>query len=72
MPQPMSRGPLRWIDRSGTGLLSPALLVLLAVFVAPLLFLLPTSLHPYFPGTGIGHGLDLQQLRRRSSATGFT
>ena len=44
----------RWLDRSGLGLLSPALLVLLAVFVAPLLFLVPTSLHPYVPGQGIG------------------
>ena len=50
----MKQGMLRWIDRSGLGLLSPALLVLLAVFVAPLLFLVPTSLHPYVPGTGIG------------------
>ncbi|MEJ8573611.1 ABC transporter permease [Microbaculum marinum] len=48
------RGPIRWLDRSGLGLLSPALLVLLAVFVAPLLFLVPTSLHPYVPGQGIG------------------
>lgn len=46
--------PLRWLDRSGFGLLSPALLVLLAIFVAPLLLLLPTSFHPYVPGTGIG------------------
>jgi putative spermidine/putrescine transport system permease protein len=50
----MRQGILRWIDRSGLGLLSPALLVLVAVFVAPLLFLVPTSLHPYVPGTGIG------------------
>jgi putative spermidine/putrescine transport system permease protein len=50
----MRQGIPRWIDRSGLGLLSPSLLVLLAVFVAPLLVLLPTSLHPYVPGTGIG------------------
>lgn len=56
----MSRGIVRWIDRSGLGLLSPALLVLLAVFVAPLLFLVPTSLHPYVPGTGIGDAWTLR------------
>jgi putative spermidine/putrescine transport system permease protein len=49
----MSGSAMRWLDRSGVGLLSPALLVLLAVFVAPLLFLVPTSLHPYVPGQGI-------------------
>ena len=49
----MRRGLIRWLDRSGLGLLSPAVLVLLGVFVAPLLFLVPTSLHPYVPGTGI-------------------
>lgn len=50
----MKRGALNWLDRSGIGLLSPALLVLLGVFAAPLLFLVPTSLHPYVPGKGIG------------------
>ncbi len=50
----MRRGLAGWLDRSGLGLMSPALLVLLAVFFAPLLLLLPTSLHPYIPGTGIG------------------
>lgn len=44
----------RWLDRSGLGLMSPALLVLLGVFVAPLLVLLPTSFRPYVPGQGIG------------------
>ncbi|SMF32152.1 putative spermidine/putrescine transport system permease protein [Tistlia consotensis] len=44
----------RWLDRSGFGLLSAPLLVLLCVFVAPLLVLLPTSFHPYQPGRGIG------------------
>ena len=43
-----------WLNRSGSGLLSPALVLLIVVFVAPLLLLLPTSLHPYIPGTGIG------------------
>ncbi len=54
------RGLLRWIDRSGLGLLSPALLILLAVFVAPLVLLLPTSLHPYVPGTGIDSAWTLR------------
>jgi len=44
----------RWLNRSGFGLLSPALLLLIAVFAAPLLVLLPVSLHPYVPGRGIG------------------
>ena len=42
------------LNRSGAALLSPALLVLLLVFFAPLALLVPTSLHPYIPGTGIG------------------
>lgn len=50
----MKRGVISWLDRTGLGLLSPSVLVLLAVFVAPLLFLVPTSLHPYVPGEGIG------------------
>jgi len=50
----MKRGLVSWLDRTGLGLLSPAVLVLLAIFVAPLLFLVPTSLHPYIPGEGIG------------------
>ena len=49
-----------WLDRSGYGLLSPALLMLLAVFCAPLILLLPTSLHPYVPGTGIGSAWTLE------------
>lgn len=50
----MKRGLIAWFDRTGFGLLSPSMLMLLAVFVAPLLFLVPTSLHPYVPGKGIG------------------
>lgn len=50
----------RWLQRSGIGLLSPALLVLLGVFVAPLLVLLPTSFHPYIPGQGIGDAWTLE------------
>lgn len=34
--------------------MSPALILLLGVFAAPLLLLVPTSLHPYIPGEGIG------------------
>ena len=44
-----------WLDRSGIGLLSPALVILLLIFFAPLALLIPTSLHPYIPGTGIGN-----------------
>ncbi len=50
----MKQGWLRFVERSGLGLLSPALIVLLLAFVAPLLLMLPTSLHPYVPGRGIG------------------
>ena len=50
----------RWIERSGVGLMTPSLLVLLGVFVAPLLLLVPTSLHPYVPGKGIGTGWTLE------------
>lgn len=50
----MKLGLFSWLDRTGFGLLSPAAMVLLAIFVAPLLFLVPTSLHPYVPGEGIG------------------
>ena len=39
---------------TGTLLTSPLLLVLLLAFVAPVLLMLPLSLHPYVPGTGIG------------------
>ena len=45
---------LRALDRSGGGLLSPSLLTLVLVFAAPLALLVPVSLHPYIPGTGIG------------------
>jgi putative spermidine/putrescine transport system permease protein len=50
----MKRGLSYWLDKSGLGLLSPALVVLLLMFVVPLLILLPTSFHPYVPGKGIG------------------
>lgn len=35
-------------------LLGPALLLLLIVFIMPLGLMVPTSLHPYLPGQGIG------------------
>ena len=38
---------------AGVALLSPLLLVLLLVFVAPVLLMLPLSLHEYVPGKGI-------------------
>ena len=34
---------MRWLDRSGFGLLSPSLMLLLAAFLAPLAFLVPVS-----------------------------
>lgn len=50
----------RFLDRSGLGLLSPITLLLLAVFVAPVLVMFPTSLRPYVPGHGIGDGWTLE------------
>lgn len=38
----------------GLDLLSPALLLLLLAFLAPIVTLLPTSFHPYIPGVGVG------------------
>lgn len=52
-----SRSKLR---SSGLVLLAPALLVLVGVFVAPLVLLMPTSLHPYVPGRGIGDEWTLE------------
>ena len=50
----------RWVKRSGLVLLIPAITLLAGVFVAPLLLLLPTSFHPYIPGTGIGETWTLK------------
>lgn len=36
------------------GLAAPLVILLAGIFVAPLLFMLPTSFHPYIPGRGIG------------------
>ena len=47
---------MRWLDRSGFGLLSPSLMLLLGAFLAPLAFLVPVSFRPYVPGHGIGEG----------------
>ncbi|MDM0007256.1 ABC transporter permease [Variovorax sp. J22G73] len=44
---------------TGTLLASPLLLVLLLAFVAPVLLMVPLSLHPYEPGTGISAGWTL-------------
>lgn len=52
-------GLRRWLNHSGLGLLSPLLILLLAVFVAPVLLMFPTSLRPYTPGVGIGDGWTL-------------
>ena len=58
-------GKLRhWLDRSGMGLLSPLVLLLLFVFIAPVLVMFPTSLRPYTPGIGIGKGWTLDQYAK--------
>lgn len=56
----MSRGLVKWFDRSGLGLLSPPLLLLLVVFLLPLFVMVPTSLRPYIPGKGIGEGFTAE------------
>ncbi|SET70251.1 ABC transporter permease [Variovorax sp. OV084] len=45
---------------TGTLLASPLLLLLLLAFVAPVLLMVPLSLHPYVPGTGIAAGWTLE------------
>ena len=56
-----SKGSLvKRLDRSGLGLLSPPLLLLLLVFLLPLLAMLPTSFQPYIPGKGIGTGFTVE------------
>ncbi len=50
--------------RRGLGLLSPALLLLLAVFVAPVALMVPTSFRPYVPGQGIGEGWTAEHYAR--------
>ncbi|MET3384076.1 ABC transporter permease [Variovorax paradoxus] len=45
---------------TGTLLASPLLLLLLLAFVAPVLLMMPLSLHPYVPGTGIAAGWTLE------------
>jgi putative spermidine/putrescine transport system permease protein len=49
-----------WLNTSGIGLLSPLAIVLLLAFIAPVLIMFPTSLHPYTPGVGIGEGWTLE------------
>jgi putative spermidine/putrescine transport system permease protein len=56
----MTRRLLKWLDRSGTGLLSPPLLLLLAVFLLPLFAMVPTSVQPYIPGKGIAEGFTTE------------
>jgi putative spermidine/putrescine transport system permease protein len=55
---------LRWLDRSGAGLLSPSLILLLVGFLAPVALMLPISFRPYVPGQGIGDTFTLQHYAR--------
>lgn len=55
---------MRFLNRSGLVLISPALLVLLVVFIAPLILMVPTSLHPYVPGVGIGETWTVQNYTK--------
>ncbi len=48
------RSPEWTIRMRGLDLLSPALILLVIAFLAPIIVLLPTSLHTYLPGVGIG------------------
>jgi putative spermidine/putrescine transport system permease protein len=47
-------------DLAGIGLLSPLLFVLFVAFLLPVASLVPTSLHPYVPGRGIGEGITFE------------
>ncbi len=59
----MTAGPgRRAILHSGYGLLSPSLLLLLVVFLAPLALMLPMSFKPYIAGQGIGTGFTLEHF----------
>jgi putative spermidine/putrescine transport system permease protein len=55
---------LRWLDRSGVGLLSPSLILLVIGFLAPVALMLPISFRPYVPGQGIGDAFTLQHYVR--------
>ena len=54
----------RWLDRTGLGLLSPSLVLLLVAFLAPLALLAPVSVRPYEPGRGIGKGFTAEHYVR--------
>ena len=55
---------LRWLDRSGAGLLSPSLILLIVGFLGPVALMLPISFRPYVPGQGIGDTFTLQHYVR--------
>lgn len=57
----------RWLDRTGYGLLSPALLLLMFVFALPALLMVPGSFRPYVPGKGIGAGFTLEHYQKALS-----
>jgi putative spermidine/putrescine transport system permease protein len=54
----------RWLDRTGYGLLAPALLLLMFVFALPALLMVPGSFRPYVPGKGIGEGFTLEHYQK--------
>jgi len=51
-------------DLVGPALLLPLLLVLTLAFLLPVAALVPTSLHPYIPGRGIGEGWTAEHYIR--------
>jgi putative spermidine/putrescine transport system permease protein len=51
-------------ERTGLGLLSPLLIILVIAFLLPVGFLVPTSLRPYLAGRGIGEGWTLEHYAR--------
>jgi putative spermidine/putrescine transport system permease protein len=55
---------LRWLNRSGVGLLSPSLVLLVIGFLAPVALMVPISFHPYIPGRGIGDTFTVQNYVR--------
>lgn len=55
---------LRWLNRSGVGLLSPSLVLLVIGFLAPVALMVPISFRPYIPGRGIGDTFTVQNYVR--------
>jgi putative spermidine/putrescine transport system permease protein len=60
----MTRTMRHLFERSGIGLLSPSLLLLLVIFLIPVGAMVPLSFRPYQPGVGIGGGWTLENYAK--------